>query len=216
MALIVAIVILALAGVTMLFLKWKEWTLIQHKPTPPSKAGNAGARLRLQAGALSVAEPAARIVARSSGAAPCRLRRCRHAGRDRIDTRRAAPRHPADAALGRQQRLRAGSGRCQAGARRRSAQADASFREEAVQGDSTRSLRWARAISAAGIMPATDVSRPAAGVRWIRRSAERGYAPAQYKLATLYETGHALPRDFGQAQALVMARPPRRAMSSHA
>jgi localization factor PodJL len=35
--------------------------------------------------------------------------------------------------------------------------------------------------------------------RWFRRAAERGHAPSQYRLATLYELGHGAPKSYADA-----------------
>lgn len=37
--------------------------------------------------------------------------------------------------------------------------------------------------------------------RWFRRAAERGHAPSQYRLATLYELGHGAPKSYADAMS---------------
>jgi localization factor PodJL len=206
LGMIIAVVILALAGATMLFLKWKEWSLIEPKPaisvgerhipapTSTAKQGRLPMAVGERAGEPRETESAALsatggmgvpVVTGSTPAAPL------------LGTRPlelwVASRAP-------------DPGQAQAAPSHAQAEAAptptaASFREAAVRGDLHAQLSVGQGYLFGehrdGNPSAPD---PSTGLRWIRRSAERGHVPAQYKLATLYELGHGAPRDLAAAE----------------
>jgi TPR repeat protein len=206
LGMIIAVVILALAGATMLFLKWKEWSLIEPKPavsvgerhipapTSTAKQGRlpiaigerSGEPRETESAALSAAGPmGVPVVTGSTPAAPL------------LGTRPlelwVASRAP-DAS-------QVQAAPSQANAEAVPTPAEASFREAAVKGDLHAQLSVGQGYLSGehhdGKLAAPD---PVTGLRWVRRSAERGHAPAQYKLATLYELGHGTPRDLTAAE----------------
>jgi TPR repeat protein len=203
--LVVAIVILALAGATMLFLKWKEWTLIQPKPVAVIE------RPSLPVPAIAMKQSRLDPPSSQSSADAPRVTGGMTASQGNgIGTPVVTGSTPAAPRLGAKSlQLWVASNASEQGQTElpppvvaaKAETPEASFREAAVKGDLNAQFSVGQSYLSGkdddGILSAPD---PAAGVRWIRRSAERGYAPAQYKLASLYERGHAVPRDLAEAE----------------
>ncbi len=78
-----------------------------------------------------------------------------------------------------------------------------SLRTAAVAGDAEAQFsigeNYLEGRNADQKLPVTE--RLSKAARWFRRAAEKGHAPSQYRLATLYELGQGAPKD--QAQAMM-------------
>ena len=203
--LIVAVVILAMAGATMMFLKWKEWTLIELKPAVMlegslKSVASTGKQARLplphveaaasaQGGESAAPFPgnggSVAIVTGSTPAAPPLV-----AKQTQLWVSSKAPDQGQPVAE-----------TPQPNAAVVAETLDASIREAAIKGDANAQFSVGQSYLSGndrdGNLAAVD---PATGLRWFRRAAERGNVPAQYKLATLYELGHGTPRDFAEAE----------------
>lgn len=81
------------------------------------------------------------------------------------------------------------------------AQSNASWREAAIKGDLDAQFSVGQDYLSGregwGSLTASD--RLSRAARWFRRAAESGHAPSQYRLATLYELGRGLPRNLALA-----------------
>ncbi len=190
--LILAVVILLLAGAVMLFLKAKEWTLNEPKPAAmlehrPLAAASATARqdrrptavLTIDTGDGRAVNPMAGVpvVTGSTPAAP-------PLGAKPMDLWVAAKTpEPAPAKAAPQD-------------------ADATVRQAAVQGDAKAQFSVGQSyLSGANLdSDVSDGDRLSSAARWFRRAAEAGHAPSQYRLGRLYELGRGAPRDLAEAE----------------
>jgi TPR repeat protein len=203
--LIIAMVILLLAGATMLFLKMKEWTLVEPAPAvslsePYRQSSSAESKqAKLTVPQASDAAPAPRdnsaaladagtagvpVVTGSTPAAPMPSNKplqlwvasSKPAEQETAETK---PREtPAMAGW------------------------ETSFREAAVKGDLNAQFSVGQSYLSGedGEAHLSGSDRLSRAARWFRRAAEGGHAPSQYRIATLYELGHGTPRNVIEAE----------------
>jgi len=205
--LIAAVVILLLAGAAMLFLKVKEWPLIEPKPAaslseaqPPAAAQNAQR--------APTDQPAAGPSAAASNAGEGDTASA--STMDITGVTGAISAAPALASKPFQLWVSASNTADSAmqGAEQNAPAAAAtepeeSFRGAAVKGDLDAQFSVAQSYLAGqdGENSLTGNDRMVKAARWFRRAAENGHAPSQYRLATLYELGRGAPKDLTQAES---------------
>jgi len=85
----------------------------------------------------------------------------------------------------------------------RSSAKSASLRSAAIAGDANAQFSVGEIYLNNGEFDhtATVDERLSKAARWFRRAAEKGHAPSQYRLATLYEIGKGAPKDHAKANA---------------
>ncbi len=195
--LIIAMAILLLAGAIMLFLKAKEWTLIESKPTVTLDVGGAP-----KTAATPKADPAP---GKTSAAAASTPALARDAGAVPIVTGSTPAAPPLSA---KPLQLWVASKALEPAALAAKPQSpaepatDNTFREAAVKGDMEAQFSVGQSYLA-GADGETNLSggdRLSKAARWFRRAAEGGHAPSQYRLATLYELGQGVPRNLAEAE----------------
>jgi localization factor PodJL len=209
LGLMVAVVILLLAGAVMLFLKAKQWTLIEpqkpaamlsetHNPSHAKQARLAPSEPTPSPvpAAVPAAAPAATgpmtteivpgkptpVVTGSTPAAPPlsgRELQLWVAAKPEASAATEPQPEPAKPAL-----------------------SDESVREAAIKGNLSAQFSVGQnyLTGSEGEPNMSGDDRFVRAARWFRRAAEGGHAPSQYRLATLYELGQGTQRDFAEAE----------------
>lgn len=216
--LIMAVLILAFAGVVMLFLKAKDWTLTEPGATamhaaPRRETTSTGPARKAASEAPRASGQGTDVAARTGDPAADGL------GQGRAVVTGSTPAAPPLAA--RQIQLQVATGAGNAGTSPASAPDSAStvapapapastpemtppatsFRQAAIGGDARAQFSAGESYLSGDGRAAnlSDEEGLSAAGRWFRRAAESGYAPAQFKLATLYELGWGARRDASEA-----------------
>jgi TPR repeat protein len=202
--LIIAMVILLLAGATMLFLKMKEWTLVEPKPgvslnepyRQSTSAESKQAKLTGPQETHAVAAPqdgaalataggaSVPVVTGSTPAAPAPSSKPLQLW---VASSKPAEQEEADAKPRETPTMPAW---------------ETSFREAAVKGDLNAQFSVGQSYLSGedGEAHLSGGDRLSRAARWFRRAAEGGHAPSQYRIATLYELGHGTPRNLIEAE----------------
>lgn len=192
--LIVAVVILLLAGAVMLFLKAKEWMPMEPRPTPVAEERRPVSGLS-KSGPLAAAERAAPdqpaagtpgegralpVLTGSTPAAPLLMGRPLQLWVAKTPGGGAAPAQAAPAEVETGTRLR----------------------EAAIGGDLVAQFSVGQSYlsGADGEAHLSGPDRLLKAVRWFRRAAEGGHGPSQYRLATLLELGQGTARNLDEAE----------------
>jgi TPR repeat protein len=197
--LIIAVAILLLAGATMLFLKAKEWTLVEPKSAPVAEEHR-------QTGALGAATqaPLASAHATTASAADAAAPAPAEESRPLAVVTGSTPSAPVLG--GKPLQLWVAANAPDGAQPAQPAPAPepdkaASLREAAIGGDLEAQFAVGQSYLAATDGEALSASeRLGKAMRWFRRAAEGGHTLSQYRLATLLELGQGGQRNLDEAE----------------